>query len=323
MFKIYSDQIIKLLSSPFKILGELPNIPLTPKPINDITDNSFSFVDKTRPDKIQLIKNTTARLTLCPIGSASSLEPRELGTKSFIELENPKIEFARIINKLYADKINNNHAIGIDNSASIHPDARISHNCYIGPNCYVGNSIIGDGCILHGNIYIYDNVTIGQNVVIHAGTVIGAEGFGYIKVEDEILNFPHIGGVIIQDNVEIGANTCIDRGGLGNTIINRNVKIDNLVHIAHNVIIEEGAFIAANSMIAGSCRIGKDAYIAPSASLRDVIHVEEGALVGIGAVVTKNVPKDRTWTGYPARELKEFVAVQNELKKLIVKKSSS
>jgi UDP-3-O-[3-hydroxymyristoyl] glucosamine N-acyltransferase len=323
MLKITAAQIIELLSCSFKIVGELPDTPLTPKPINDVNDSAFSFVDKNRLDRIELIKNTTALLTFCPIGSASTLDPHELGTKSFIELENPKIEFAKIVNKLYANKINNSHVNGIDNSATIHPDAKISQNCYIGPNCYIGKSTICDGCILHGNIYIYDDVTIRENVVIHAGTVIGAEGFGYMRFDGEILNFPHIGGVTIEENVEIGSNTCIDRGGLGNTIIQRNVKIDNLVHIAHNVIIEEGAYIVANAMIGGSTRIGKNAYIAPSASLRDVIQIEEGSLVGMGSVVTKNVPSNSTWTGSPARELKEFVAIQSELKKLTTKRNEA
>jgi len=142
--------------------------------------------------------------------------------------------------------------------------------------------------------------------MIHAGAVIGSDGFGYTRNEEGLVEkFPHMGGVVIEDDVEIGANTCIDRGALGNTFIGRSVKIDNLVHIAHNVVIEENSFIIANAMIAGSVQIGKNAWIAPSASVLQQLKIGDNALVGVGSVIRENVPANETWAGVPARKIEK------------------
>jgi len=116
--------------------------------------------------------------------------------------------------------------------------------------------------------------------------------------------FPHIGGVQIEDDVEIGANTCIDRGTLGNTRIRKGAKIDNLVHIAHNVDVGENTAIIANAMIAGSTKIGANTWIAPSACLRDAINIGKDATVGLAALVTKDIPDGELWAGFPARKIR-------------------
>ena len=140
---------------------------------------------------------------------------------------------------------------------------------------------------------------------ISSGARIGNDGFGYIYDDNnQVTNFPHIGGVIIEDFVDIGANSCIDRGGLGNTHLKEGCKLDNLVHIAHNVIVGRQTFITANTMIAGSTTIGDNAYIAPSASIKDGLSIEANSFVGIGAALTKNISAGETWAGNPARKLR-------------------
>jgi UDP-3-O-[3-hydroxymyristoyl] glucosamine N-acyltransferase len=230
--------------------------------------------------------------------------------KNFILVENPKLIYQRIVEKLFHKRALN----GIHPTSVIHPKALIGINVNIGPFTYIGEVSIGDNAYIYGNVYIYDNVVIGNNVVIQAGTVIGSDGFGLTRNENrEFENFPHIGGVIIEDNVEIGANTTIDRGTLGNTILMQGSKIDNLVHIAHNVEIGKHSAVVANSMVAGSTKIGNYCWVAPSASLRDRIHIPSESTIGMGAVVTKSILQPGTYTGNPAKELSEIVSIQKFL----------
>lgn len=148
--------------------------------------------------------------------------------------------------------------------------------------------------------------------------MIGADGFGYQRNESgELEKFPHLGGVVIEDNVEIGSNTCIDRGTLGDTIIREGSKIDNLVHIAHNVIVGRHAIVIAHSMVGGSVRIGDYAWVSPSACLRDVISIGDRSTVGLGAVVVKDVPDGGTVMGTPARPAEEYKAYLKALEKIM------
>jgi UDP-3-O-[3-hydroxymyristoyl] glucosamine N-acyltransferase len=219
---------------------------------------------------------------------------------AFLIASEPRYLFSKIVNNFFSSTQSGIHA-----SAIIHEDAVIGENCFIGPFCYIGKSSLGNNVRLHGNCFIYDEVRIGNDVTIHAGTVIGSDGFGYTRNEaGAVEKFPHLGGVEIGDDVEIGANTCIDRGSLGNTIIGNGVKIDNLVHIAHNVIIEENSFIIANAMIGGSTVVGRNAWIAPSASILQQLKIGDNALVGVGSVVRENIPSDETWAGVPAKKIK-------------------
>jgi UDP-3-O-[3-hydroxymyristoyl] glucosamine N-acyltransferase len=144
-------------------------------------------------------------------------------------------------------------------------------------------------------------------VIIHAGTVIGADGFGYERNDGgELEKFPHLGHVVLEDNVEVGSNTCIDRGTLGDTIIREGAKIDNLVHIAHNVVVGRHAVVIAHAMIGGSTRIGDYAWVAPCACVRDVVSIGDRAMIGLGAVVVRDVPDGATVMGIPARPVDEY-----------------
>jgi len=174
----------------------------------------------------------------------------------------------------------------------------------ISPSAHIDYDVeIGEGTKIYANVTIYKDVKIGKNCIIHSGAVIGTDGFGYEQEADgSRFKIAHLGGVIIGDNVEIGANTCIDRGTLSDTIIEDGVKIDNLVHIAHNVHIKKNVVIIANAMIAGSVIIGEGAWIAPSSSIREGKKIGDGALVGLGSVVIKDVPIGSTVMGVPAKE---------------------
>jgi UDP-3-O-[3-hydroxymyristoyl] glucosamine N-acyltransferase len=185
----------------------------------------------------------------------------------------------------------------VDSTAVIDSTAEVTAGCYIGPRCVVGPAVV-----LHPHVVLMEDVHIGLGSVVFGGTVIGSDGFGYERDEDgSVLKFRHIGGVRIGMNVEVGANTCIDRGSLGHTTIDDDARIDNLVHIAHNVHVGRGAFVIALAMIGGSTDIADGAWIAPGAVLRNAITIGPRATVGLGAVVTRSVPADEIVLGNPAR----------------------
>lgn len=170
----------------------------------------------------------------------------------------------------------------------------------------MGNVKIGANTVIENNVSISNNVIIGAECMIHSGAVIGADGFGFAFDADGLpVKVEHFGGVIIGNRVEIGANTCIDRGTIDNTIIHSDVKIDNLVHIAHNVVLLKGAVVVAGAVICGSAQLGENSYVAPGGIVRNQLLVGDHAFVGLGAVVTKPVSEYSVVAGVPAKEIRK------------------
>jgi UDP-3-O-[3-hydroxymyristoyl] glucosamine N-acyltransferase len=220
-----------------------------------------------------------------------------------IWVENPRRAFMQVLNDFFVkEKV---HAIAAN--ATIHSSVKLGKNVGIGSNVVIEeNCEIGDNTTIDHNTVIKENTIIGKNVIIGSNNTIGGAGYGYEKNEEGQFEFiPHLGNVVIKDLVEIGNNTCIDRAVLGSTILDQNVKVDNLVHIAHGVHAGLNSMIIANSMIAGSVKIGANAWIAPSASILNQKSIGDNALIGMGAVVLKNVPEGKIFIGNPARDLKE------------------
>jgi UDP-3-O-[3-hydroxymyristoyl] glucosamine N-acyltransferase len=272
------------------------------RPIHLANEHSLVWIAKDKANREELVQRASASVIVCDYSFAEGHE--DFPSKCLIAVDDPRLTFIRIVEKFFAVK----PPFGVHPTAYISHQAKVDANVYIGPFCYIGECTIGEGCYLFGHNHLYDGVRIGKNVTIHAGTVIGADGFGYQRNEvNELEKFPHIGGVIVEDNVEIGSNTCIDRGTLDNTIVKEGAKIDNLVHIAHNVIVGKHAAVIAHAMIGGSTDLGDYSWIAPSAALRDRIAVGKNSIVGLGAVLTKNVPDGETWLGNPAKEISEFM----------------
>jgi len=220
-----------------------------------------------------------------------------------ISTENPRLIFTKLTNDFFKNantikwkqknkynqkRIQIQQKLSVAKGVVIGPNVAMKNNISIGPNTVIANCEIGN------------NVTIGSNCSI------GLPGFGYAKdIDGRYLEFPHVGKVIIGDNVRIGSNTCIDRGGLGNTVIHDGVKIDNLVHVAHNVVIGRNSMVIANTMIGGSVVIEKDTWIAPSASIMNKTKIGQKAIVGLGAVVLKDVKADSVVAGNPGRVIRK------------------
>lgn len=311
MKKYSIKDIKKVLGSDIKVIGEKKNLFFNNiMSIEQANSNSLVWIDSRKKNKQELIKRTKARFVIC----GEDINVEDLIDKLvLIVVKNPKLSFIKIAANLFSKPVR----FGIHPTAFINKKAKIHKNVHIGPFSYIGVCEIKKGAVIYGNTFIYDNVSIGENVIIHAGCVIGADGFGYSKDEkQEFEKFPHFGGVIIEKQVEIGANTCIDRGTLGYTLVREGAKIDNLVHIAHNVVIGKHTAVVANSMIGGSTIIGDYSWIAPSAFLMNKIRIGDNVTVGMGAIVTKDIPDGETWAGSPARPIKEFIELLKKLKNL-------
>ena len=271
------------------------------KAIEEADHLSITWISTSNPNKVELVKGTQARLVVC---DPSLALPKSLkDQKCFIVTPRPKLIFSIIVAELIQQKPSGE----IHPTAYIHPDAELAEDVYIGPFTYVGKSTIGAGSIILGHCYLADGVTIGQNVEIHVGCIIGDDGSGYSKTETgEWVKFPHIGGTIIEDNVEVGPNTYINKGALGNTVIKQGAKIGNSVCIGHNVVIGQDAMVIANTLVSGSAVVGDNAYIGPSVVIRNQLIIGANATVGMGAVVLKDVPENTTVIGNPATPVEEY-----------------
>lgn len=206
-----------------------------------------------------------------------------------------------------ADATISDHA-SIGAFVSVGSGSRIADGVELREGVRIGNNVtIGKSCTLHPHVAVYDETQIGENVTIHAGAVIGADGFGFVKHKGKYLKFPQIGRVVIGNEVEIGANTCIDRGALGETRIGDGTKIDNLVQIGHNVEIGRNVVIAAQTGISGSTMIEDDCVIGGQVGMGDHARVLSGAVIGSQAgVLPGKIVRPGVWWGTPIQPLDEY-----------------
>ncbi len=197
---------------------------------------------------------------------------------------------------------------GIDSLAFVSPTAEIGKDVYIGPFAVVGEGVkIGDGTRIYPHVTIYDGCQIGKNVTIHAGAVIGADGFGFAPNQEGYEKIPQLGIVIIEDDVEIGANTCVDRSTMGQTIIHKGVKLDNLIQVAHNCEIGENTVMSAQAGMAGSTKIGAWCMVGGQAGFSGHIHVADKTFIGAQCGVIKNTKGNgESLIGSPAMDPKMF-----------------
>ncbi len=211
-------------------------------------------------------------------------------TKVFKELINKSTHLGISELAYVGDNTSISKKSSVANFVNISDEVTIEDDVVIGSGVFIGeNSVIGHGSKIYPNVTIYDSVEIGSNCIIHSGTVIGSDGLGFAKHKGEWLKIEHLGRVIIGDNVEIGSNTSIDRGSVGDTLVEDNVKIDNLVHLAHNVQIGSGTAIAANSAVAGSSSIGKNCTLAGCCAVVDNIEVADEVHITAKSLITKSI----------------------------------
>ena len=236
--------------------------------------------------------------------------------KNFIVVDDPYIGMAKIASIFYPEcdyqnfYFDSNDLIGnLDKSIKCSKDVFIHKNAKIGKNCSIGSFVkIGPGVIIGENCTIGDNVSIyysiiSKNVKIYQGVKVGCEGFGFIAKENFFKKIPQLGRVLIEENCEIGCNSTIDRGSIGDTIISKNTMIDNLVHIAHNVKIGENSIIAAMTGISGSTEIGKNVMIGGQAGISGHLKIGNNVKIAAKSGIMKNIPDNSNVGGYPAENI--------------------
>lgn len=261
-----------------------------------VNEKTLDWINPQKDNKQEIAQASKARVLLVD-DTIQSIEGKIL-----IRVKNPKLALAEIGNYFFVE----NPESGIHSTAIIHPEAKIGKDVTIGAYCVIGKATIGDYCVIDSNVRIYDSVVMGCHCEIKAGAVLGGAGFGYERdAYGNKFRFPQIGSLIMGDYVEVGANTCIDRGALSDTVIGDYTKINNLCHIAHNNIIGKNVSITGCVNVSGGNVIDDDVWIAPNSSLRGYIHLGKGCTLGMGAVATKDIPAGETWVGNPARKLEK------------------
>jgi UDP-3-O-[3-hydroxymyristoyl] glucosamine N-acyltransferase len=277
------------------------------------------------PDRLPEAEASAASALLVSAGAPATGKPA-------LRARNLRAAFARALAVLHPPA---RPAPGVHPSAVVAPDAALGPGVTVGPcavvgegaaigagtavgaGCVIGDRVrIGEGCTLHPHVTVYPGCLLGDRVIVHSGAVIGSDGFGYATDDGTHIKIPHLGRVVVEDDVEIGANTAIDRATLGETRIGRGAKIDNLVQVAHNVVIGERAIVVAQVGISGSVTVGHDALLAGQAGVADHRAVGPGARVLARAGVTRDVPQGATVSGFPAHDHREELRIQAALRRL-------
>lgn len=299
--------------------------------IEDGEPGALSFL--ANPKYLPFIYNTQSSIILIN----DSFVPDQPIKNTLIRVEDPYTAFAKLL-EMY-DKMRNSKS-GLSTLASISPSAIVGENSYVGdfvvisenvsignnvkiyPNCYIGENVkVADGTVLYPGVIVYHDCTIGSNCTLHGGVVIGADGFGFApQTDNNYKKVAQIGNVVIEDNVEIGANTTIDRATLGSTIIRRGVKLDNLIQVGHNVEIGENTVIAAQTGIAGSTKLGKNNMIGGQVGFAGHLVIADDVKIGAQAGLAGNVNTPGSiLLGAPAIDISRFrriIAIFNNLDKL-------
>ncbi len=300
-----------------------------PEHLENATENQISFIGNKK--YVHLWETSKA----CAAIVSANLVVEPLENRAIIKVKDADLAMIKVLN-MFTPALPQ-FDVDIHPTAVIHETAKIGAGCKIGANCFVGKDVkMGDGVQLYPNVVIFDDVKIGKHTIIWSGTVIrersvigndcifhlnvsiGADGFGYRPKEDGsgLAKTPHIGNVIIGNNVEIGANSSVDRAKFSSTIIGDGCKIDNLVQIAHNCVLGRSCIMAGSSGLAGSVTLGDGVIIGGASSIKDHLTIGSGAVIGGGSGVMNDVPAGKTVVGYPATDARDMFRQWVALKKL-------
>lgn len=312
-----------------EIFGDTLQSITAPEQLEVAKDSEISFIGNKKYEKLW----ATSKACVAVVNEDISIEPGK--NRAFIKVKNADLAMSQILelfaHPMPAFEVDIHPSAVVDESAVIGTGTKIGAGCYVGPNV-----VIGKNTILYPNVTLLDASTIGNNTVIWSGTVIrerchighhciihpnatiGADGFGFRPCPERgLVKIPQIGNVIIGNGVEIGANSCVDRGKFSSTVIGDGCKIDNLVQIGHNSKLGRFCIMAGNSGLAGSVTLGNGVIIGGSASIKDHTTIGDGAIVGAGSGVTGDIPAGKTMLGYPAVEARDALKQWAILKRLV------
>jgi UDP-3-O-[3-hydroxymyristoyl] glucosamine N-acyltransferase len=285
----------------------------------EVALSGFAAADGARPGDLTFAENETyfQRAAASAASAILVAEDHPPAGKTLIRVPNARVGFAQVLPLFFPDPV---FPPGVHLSAVVAATAEIDPAAHVGPLCCVGDRVrIGPRAVLHSGVHVGDDCQIGEGahlmprvtlyprticgkrVRIHAGAVIGADGFGYVFDQGAHRKIPQVGHVVLHDDVEIGANTTIDRAALGSTVVGKGVKIDNLVQVAHNVVIGEHSILVAQVGIAGSTKIGNYVTIAGQAAVAGHLRIGDRAIIMAQAGVMNHVPEGEKWLGAPAQ----------------------
>ena len=275
--------------------------------LNNVKNNSLLFYSELANFQLKIKDNVNYDLKkLEKFKNIALITTDEIKNKiniPIISSENPRLDFQRVAMKFFTE---DEFSPGIHKTAVVEKSSTIGKDVYIGPHCYIGNNVkIGDKTKILANVCIYGKTQIGSNSVILSNTTIGSEGFSFYFDADEFFHFPHLGSVLIGDNVWIGSNCTVEKSQIDQTIIEDHVKIDDIVHVGHNSIVKKATQITAGSVISGRAKIGKGCWIAPNSVIDAGCEIGDGCIVGTASLVMSNFPKNSVIAGSPARLLKK------------------
>lgn len=263
--------------------------------LSNLIDGTVVFAKKPSKDYSEILKKAHNVLAIVCEGY------EEITAPHIVSL-NPRLDFMKVVRTFFSDK---DIPTGVHPTANIEEGAQIGHNVSIGANCHIGSKvIIGDNTVILPNCCFYGKVTIGHDCYIKPGVVIGGPGFGFEYDENGVpFHFPHTGEIIIGNRVFIGANVAIDRATIDATVIEDDVKIDNMVNIAHNCIVKANTLITGGAMLGGGVIIERNVWISPNSTIHQKMKIGKNAKVGIGSVVLRNVKDNDVVFGIPAKKM--------------------
>lgn len=277
--------------------------------LNNIKNNSILFYSDLTNVKFKVKDNVQYDLKkLEKFENIALIANDEIGKKINVPIlssKHPRLDFYRVVMEFFSDE---EFRTGIHKTAIVEKNSIIGKDVYIGPHCYIGNDVkIGNNTKILHNTCIYGKTEIGSNSIIKSNTTIGSEGFGFTYTGDELFHFPHLGSVVIGDNVWIGSNCTVEKSQIDKTVIEDHVKIDDLVHIGHNSVIKKFTQITAGSVIAGRVKIGKGCWISSNSVIDNGCEIGDNCMVGTSSLVRSSFPKNSVIVGSPAKFLRKNV----------------
>jgi UDP-3-O-[3-hydroxymyristoyl] glucosamine N-acyltransferase len=312
-----------------EVIGSTSQLITAPEQLEAAAETEISFIGNKKYEKLW----STSKACVAVVNEDISIEPGD--NRAFIKVKNADLAMSQVL-EMFAHpmpvfSIAIHPSAVVDNTASIGVGARIGAGCYIGPDVQIGAnttiypnvtildaSTIGENSVIWSGTVIRERCHIGNDCIIHPNATIGADGFGFRPCPQRgLVKIPQIGNVIIGNSVEIGANSCVDRGKFSSTVLGDGCKIDNLVQIGHNSKLGRFCIMAGNSGLAGSVTLGDGVIIGGSASIKDHTTIGSGAIVGAGSGVTGDIAAGKTMLGYPAVEARDALKQWAILKRLV------
>ncbi|HXV81972.1 MAG TPA: UDP-3-O-(3-hydroxymyristoyl)glucosamine N-acyltransferase [Candidatus Binatia bacterium] len=302
------------MTAPGKTLSELAQ-QVGGKVIGDgrIVIHKVASIEEAGPGEIAFLANSryqpllgTSKASAVIVGPGIASAAGSKSQRAYLEASDPYVAFAKILRlfnppvsltKEVSSQAHIDREADLESGVTVFPRVFVGKGAWVGagtvlyPGVFLGERVrVGKDCVLHPNVVVRDGCRIGSRVVLHAGVVIGSDGFGYAGEGEQRVKIPQVGIVEIEDDVEIGANTTVDRATLGRTLIGRGVKIDNLVQIAHNVVVGDNSVIASQAGIAGSTRIGKKVMLGGQVGIINHLTIGDGSMIGPGSGILRSVP---------------------------------